>query len=207
LAVIVGCLGLLLAAPASSQAAEEGMSVESNPNDYSCHGHILAGQPEAGNEEVQVQYAFACNGPLSGYSLQTQVPVTGVQSPPLVTSFLGKPVTDTFACSGEFPGWGANCVGATKQPFERITGQFSIGTKICAEPRVDPLLTVTYAYLEKNVITQAISGPFDLGRPLGCPPDKFSGGTRLEPKPAILAHHKKGRKGKHGKHHGAAKKK
>jgi hypothetical protein len=35
---------------------------------------------------------------------------------------------------------------------------------------VDPVLTVTYAYLnEKKVITQAISGPFDLGRPHDCP--------------------------------------
>ena len=56
-------------------------------------------------------------------------------------------------------------MGATKAGYETITGQFAIGTKLCVEPRVDPLLTVTYAYLEKGVVTQAISGPFDLGRP------------------------------------------
>ena len=78
-----------------------------------------------------------------------------------------------------------------------ITGQFSIGTKLCKEPRVDPLLTVTYAYLEKGVITQAIAGPFDLGRPKGCPPDAESGGTRLDPKEVTVSHKKKhGKKGK-----------
>ncbi len=126
---------------------------------------------------------FACNGPITGYQLQAQIPLTGVQSPPLVDTFVGKPATDTFSCSlAEVPGYAENCVGGTKLPFEAITGQFSIGTKLCAEPRVDPLLTVTYAYLEKSVITQAISGPFDLGRPLGCKPDALSGGTRMNPK-------------------------
>jgi hypothetical protein len=54
---------------------------------------------------------------------------------------------------------------------------------------------VTYAYLEKGVVTQAISGPFDLGRPKGCPPDAYSGDTRLNPKPLELSHKKKGKKG------------
>ena len=91
------------------------------------------------------------------------------------------PLGDTFSCSGEVPGYAANCVGAAKAGYETITGQFAIGTKLCAEPRVDPLLTVTYAYLEKGVVTQAISGPFDLGRPKGCPPEPPLGGTRLNP--------------------------
>ena len=51
---------------------------------------------------------------------------------------------------------------------------------------------MTYAYLEKGVVTQAISGPFDLGRPKGCPADAFSGGTRLNPKP--IKHKKKSHK-------------
>ncbi len=95
-------------------------------------------------------------------------------------------------------------MGATEVWYETIAGQFAIGTKLCAEPRVDPLLTVTYAYLEKGVVTQAISGPFDLGRPTGCPPDANSGFTRLNPKPVTLT-----AKGKHkgkGKNKGKGKK-
>jgi hypothetical protein len=92
-----------------------------------------------------------------------------------------------------------NCVGLAKGGYETITGQFAIGTKLCAEPRVDPLLTVVYAYVEKGAVVQAISGPFDLGRPEGCRPDAFSGGTRLNPKPIGSSHHRKHGKGKRHK--------
>ena len=189
LAAIAGFLALFLATPAISHAEE------SNPNNYSCLGSIAAGQPEEGSEEQQVEYTFYCDGPITGYQLQAQIPVTGIGAAPLLTSnATGKALSETFSCSGEEPGYALNCVGLAKAGYETITGQFAIGTKLCAEPRVDPLLTVTYAYLEKNVITQAISGPIDLGRPKGCPADAFSGGTRLNPKPIV--HHKK----KHHKH-------
>ncbi len=194
LVALVGfTLALALANPAIVHAEE------SNPNNYSCIGAIAPGKAEVGSEEQQVAYVFYCNGPITGYQLESQVPLTGVQSPPLVTATAtplgaptGAPLTDTFSCSGEVPGYAVNCVGATKTGYETITGQFAIGSKLCAEPRVDPLLTVTYAYLEKGVIAQAISGPFDLGRPNGCPPDASSGETRLNPKPVTLA-----AKGKH----------
>jgi hypothetical protein len=191
LAAIAGSASLLLAGPAAARA-------ESNPNNYNCVGNIVAGTPEAGSEEQQVKYGFHCDGPITGYQLQTQIPLTGIQSPPLVTSPQGTTLADTFSCSGEIPGYAVNCVGAAKGAYEGISGQFAIGTKLCAEPRVDPLLTVTYAYLEKGVVTQAISGPFDLGRPLGCPPDALSGSTRMNPRGPVHRHHKAA-KGHHAK--------
>ncbi len=195
LAAIAGCAALLLAAPAISQAEE------TNPNNDNCLGSIAAGQPEAGSEEQQVKYTFYCNGPITGYQLQAQIPLTGIQSPPLVTSIpAGTPLTDTFSCSGEVPGIALNCVGAAKAGYETITGQFAIGKKLCAEPRVEPLLTVVSATVEKGAAVQSISGPFDLGRPKGCPADSFSGSSRLEPKPLVV--HKKGvKKHKKGKKH------
>jgi hypothetical protein len=192
LATIVGFLALLLATPAVGHAEEP------NPNNYSCIGKIAAGEPEPGNEEQPVQYAFYCNGPITGYQLQAQIPVTGIGAAPVVSSnATAKPLSQTFSCSGEVPGYALNCVGLAKEGYETVTGEFSIGAKLCKEPRVDPLLTVTYAYLEKGVVTQAISGPFDLGRPAGCKPDAYSGGTRLDPKPPV--HHKKGKGKEKGK--------
>jgi hypothetical protein len=201
LIAIVGCLALLLATPAPSRADE------SNPNNYDCFGNLSAGAPEEGSEEQQVKYGFYCNGPITGYQLQAQIPVTGVQSPPLVTDVATppNPLKDTFSCSGDVPGYALNCVGSTKGAYEAISGQFAIATRLCAEPRVDALLTVTYAYLEKGVITQAISGPIELGRPLGCPPDAFSGSTRLNPKPLHRSHKSK-HKRNHAKKKTAAKK-
>ncbi len=189
LAAIVGSLALLLATAAPSHAEE------TNPNQYNCRGLISKGAPEVGSEEQQVQYTFFCNGPITGYQLQAQIPLTGIEASPLVTGLqAGNALPDTFSCSGEFPGYAENCVGSTTNSYERITGEFAIGTKLCAEPRVDPLLTVTYAYLEKKVITQAISGPFDLGRPTGCPADAYSGSTRLNPKAPVFIHKKKHKK-------------
>jgi hypothetical protein len=210
LAALVGCtLALALATPAIVHAEE------SNPNNYSCLGGIAPGKAEVGSEEQQVAYVFYCNGPITGYQLQAEIPLTGIQSPPLVTagaSVLGAPtgkaLGDTFSCSGEIPGFAENCVGSTKTGYETISGQFAIGTKLCAEPRVDPLLTVTYAYLEKGVVTQAISGPYDLGRPNGCPPNANSGWNRLNPKPVTIpAKGKKAKKKASTKKKATAKKK
>jgi hypothetical protein len=192
LAAIVGAVALLLAIPAVGHAEE------SNPNNYSCLGSISAGSPEEGSEEQQVQYKFYCDGPITGYQLQAQVPLAGLAGQPTLTNnTTGKAVSDTFSCSGEVPGYALNCVGLAKEGYETITGQFAIGSKMCAEPRVDPLLTVTYAYLEKGAVTQAISGPFDLGRPQGCPADADSGWTRLNPKPLALTGKKHRGKDKH----------
>jgi hypothetical protein len=188
LAAIVGVVALSLASPALSQAEE------SNPNNYNCLGSTSAGKPEPGSEEQQVQYTFYCNGPITGYQVQSQIPVTGISSPPSVTNLEKKELADTFSCSGEIPGWAANCVGTARAGYETITGQFAIGTKLCAEPRVDPLLTVTYAYLEKGAVTQAISGPYDLGRPKGCKPDSYSRFDRFNPAP--LTNKKPAKKGK-----------
>ena len=45
---------------------------------------------------------------------------------------------------------------------------------------VDPLLTVVYATATSaGVVTQNISGPFDLGRPHGCPKSALGGKTRI----------------------------
>ncbi len=197
LAASLGALLLALAAPAfaHAEAAEPG-----NPNNYECDGGLSAGKAEPGAEETPVKYLFTCNGQITGYQVQTQLPITGIEGSPLVTNHAGQPLTDTFSCNGAFPGYAVNCVGAsTTEPYEKVAGQFEIGWKLCTEPRVDALLTVTYAYLEKGVITQAISGPYDLGRPLGCPATSRSGKNRLSAFQG--SEPSKGKKGK-GKHKG-----
>ena len=108
LAAIVGAAALLVATPAIGQAEE------SNPNNYNCLGSTSAGKPEAGSDEQQVQYTFYCNGPVTGYQVQSQIPVTGISSPPEVVNLEKKLLPDTFSCSGEIPGWAANCVGEAK---------------------------------------------------------------------------------------------
>jgi hypothetical protein len=197
LLALLGALACALAAPAFAHAEATGVS---NPNNYECSGNLSAGKSEAGGEETPVKYTFYCNGQVTGYQVQTQLPISGIEGSPLVTNYAGTPIKDTFSCSGAFPGYAVNCVGAsTSESYEKITGQFEIGWKLCTEPRVDALLTVTYAYLEKGVITQAISGPFELGRPLGCPATAQSGKDRLN------AYEGPEAKTHKGKRHGAKK--
>lgn len=212
LAAILGSILLALATASASRAEEP---TEANPNNYQCFGHITAGKPEVGSEEQQVAYDFACDGPITGYQLESNLPLTGFSSAPLVSNLKGEALPDSLSCSGEFPGWALNCVGSTKSAFETIAGQFSIGSKLCAEPRVDPLLTVTYAsgtgtYTKATnsvavTVTQALSGPYDLGRPQGCPGSADSGGTRLDPKPVKASLKSKKAKGKKKKKKGKKK--
>jgi hypothetical protein len=161
-----------------------------NPNNYDCGGHIEAGKPQPGDDSTQVQYVFACGGPITGYQIQPQISDTGFSTDVSVfEKVTNNPVTtDSFTCNGDFPGWGFNCIGKyTGDQYAKVTGSFAIGTKLCAEPRVDPLLTVTYATADnKGVVTQYISGPYDLGRPRGCPKSPFGGKTRI-PSDSTLA--------------------
>ncbi len=169
LAAMLGTLGLALALPATS------MAEESNPNSYSCYGHIKRGAPEAGSEEPQVAYAFHCDGPITGYEIFPRVPVTGVGANGETTSLTTKlPLTDLFSCSGEFPGIAVNCVGSTKEGGEEIEGEFAIEHNACKEKGLEPLLWVVYAAYEeeKKTVNQAIAGPFGIGKTQGCPKPK-----------------------------------
>ena len=171
----------LLAALLALAAWAPMAAADANPNNYDCGGHIEAGKPQPGDDDTQVLYVFACGGPITGYQIQPQIGDTGFDTGTSVFDAQGSAITtDSFTCQGDFPGWGINCTGKYSGNYGKVTGQFSIATKLCAEPRVDPLLTVVYATADsKGVVTQAISGPYDLGRPRGCPKSARNGKTRI----------------------------
>ncbi len=81
---ILGSIALSMAIVASAHA--EAVAIEGSPNDLNCSGHISAGTPELGSEELQVRYTFYCNGPITGYQLETNMPVNGFEASPLVTN-------------------------------------------------------------------------------------------------------------------------
>jgi hypothetical protein len=180
LPTLLGALALSLAGPAMSHA-----QAPPDGNDLTCVGHISKGTPEPGVTGTEVLYQFGCNGPITGYQIQSQLPVTNFDTTPnpptLPAPDAGATVaTDSLSCNGSFPGFAFNCVGLVTDPDELVSGQYALGTPLCQEPREDPLLTVTYAALVKGVVTQYISGPFDLGPPTGCPTDAYSGKDRID---------------------------
>lgn len=194
LAGLGACAVLLLGRPAPAPA-------DVNFNNLDCRGSITKGEPSADDPTAtQVKYRFACNGPITGYALQTNTEIQSLETEVFGTDAKTGQVynDDSFSCNGDLPGYGLNCVGkagwldfgkGTYDPSQKsyvvITGQYEIDGDICAEPRPDPILTVATAYKDsKGTVTQAMSGPYDLGRPAkaGCKASKFSGRTRI-PRP------------------------
>ncbi|HEX2703307.1 MAG TPA: hypothetical protein VHM72_07745 [Solirubrobacteraceae bacterium] len=181
-----------------------------DPNDYTCSGQLRKGTPEAGVSGTQVQYRFSCNGPITGYQIETEPhQITYYDASP-VASIDDVPSADNFECQGITPGVAINCVGQSSASGEVITGQFAIQGKLNAEPLVDAILTVTEATAPATtvtsasktspvtvapVVTQYMSGPFDLGRPVNVKHDEFSGDTRLGNTPPIVVLETKTKKG------------
>ena len=164
---------------------------DTNPNNYDCRGGIQKGAVDEDTGETEVRYIFACNGRITGFQIAPQIQATGFDTEVFGTDKATGQVdgtNDAFSCNGDIPSYGINCVGKYKGGYDVIEGKFTIDGDICAEPRVDPLLTVTYASAvaatppaTAPVVTQAISGPFDLGRPRksGCKATARSGKTRI----------------------------
>ncbi|MEP6954548.1 MAG: hypothetical protein ABI950_10860 [Solirubrobacteraceae bacterium] len=181
-------LTLLVLAGALATALLLGRSVEpasadNNPNNYDCRGHVEKGAESADDlGATEVKYVFACSGPITGYQIQPDHAVQSIETEVFATDRATKEVvaTDAFSCNGEIPGFGVNCIGTYQGNYENVAGQFAIDEKLCDEPRVDPLLTVMYASKDaKGNVVQAISGPYDLGRPRGCPKSARGGKTRI----------------------------
>jgi hypothetical protein len=177
-ALLVGGLSVLLLGR-DAPVAHAGL----NDNENICKGHVEKGDADPDDpESTQVAYVFACAGKITGYQVQPDHAVQGQETEVFAIDHTTKEVipTDSFSCNGEFPGYGVNCVGSYSGNWGIVRGQFSINEKLCAEPRVDPLLTVMYASKDaKGNVTQAIAGPFDLGRPRGCPKSARNGKWRI----------------------------
>jgi hypothetical protein len=198
-AIALPALGASLGQARSAHAAQgatgaTGSTVASDdPNNYTCFGHIEKGAAEQGVSGTQVEYQFSCDGPITGYQLETEPhQVQYFDQSPLVALNGVPSITDSFSCSAFIPGVQINCAGQASAAFEVITGQFVIaGKNLCTEPRLDPILTVTDATATATLggtkaaptasatVTQYISGPYDLGRPWGCKGDSFGSDTRL----------------------------
>jgi hypothetical protein len=182
---LLAALAALLVAGASLLLLLNGTkpaSADQNANNTDCRGHVEKGAPSPDDPSAtQVKYVFACSGPITGYQIQPQVPAQSIDTEVFALDGTTKQVvpTDSFSCQGEIPSYGINCVGTYGGKYEIVSGQFSIDPKLCDEPRVDPLLTVVYAVRTATGVTQAIAGPFDLGRPHGCPKSAQNGKWRI----------------------------
>jgi hypothetical protein len=155
---------------------------DQNPNNTLCKGHINKGKADPDDPDSGVvEYTFACSQAITGYALQPDRQATGYETEVFGADAKTKQVvaTDAFSCNGDIPGWGINCTGSYGGNWDTVTSTFTVDGDVCAEPRVDPLLIVTFASVSNGKVTQYIAGPFDLGRPRGCPKSARGGKTRI----------------------------
>jgi hypothetical protein len=205
---VLGVLAVAMALPALAASLGQARSVHAaqgstgatgptvasdDPNNYTCAGHIQKGAVEQGVTGTQVEYQFSCDGPITGYQLETEPHQIQYFDQSPIVALAGVPSTiDSFSCSAFIPGVQINCTGSASAAFEVVTGQFVTADKnLCTEPRLDPILTVTDATATATIggtkaaptasatVTQYISGPYDLGRPWGCKGDSYGADTRL----------------------------
>ena len=158
-------------------------SADQNANNTDCRGHVEKGEAQPDDPTAtQVKYVFACSGPITGYQIQPQIPAQSIDTEVFALDRTTNQVvpTDSFSCQGDIPSYGINCVGTYGGNYEIVSAQFTIDPKLCDEPRVDPLLTVVYATKNASgAVVQAMAGPFDLGRPRGCPKSAQNGKWRI----------------------------
>jgi hypothetical protein len=180
---VAGALAALAAVAYLLAGGTTPATADNNPSNILCKGHIGKGAPSPDDPSVtQVQYVFACSQAITGYQIQPDHQVQSLETEVFATDRTTKAVvpTDSFSCNGDLPGFGVNCNGVYGGDWRVVKGTFAIDEKLCDEPRVDPLLTVTFATANaQRQVTQFIAGPFDLGRPHGCPKSARGGRTRI----------------------------
>lgn len=153
---------------------------------FGCSGHINPGTPSE-DYENPITYKFACAGRIVGYMLVTDREIDAFETEITVHDPAGALIqADGFACEGDFPGFGVGCMG-TYGANGVVTGTISLSErKPCEEPRVDPKLVVVAESLDVNTgqplksSNGSMAGPFDLGRPRGCPKSSVLGGLLAE---------------------------
>jgi hypothetical protein len=157
---------------------------DANPNNTLCKGHTSKGKPNADDPDSGVlEYTFACSQPITGYVIQPDKQATGYETEVFGVDPATKETlaSDAFSCAGDIPGFGVNCTGSYTGLWHTVTSTFTVDGDVCAEPRVDPLLIVTFASVSSGKAQQYIAGPFDLGRPRGCPKSKGAHKWRIPP--------------------------
>ena len=182
LGIALAVLAALTAAAVFLNHSAPPAPADANPNNTLCKGHVTKGKPNPDDPESGVlEYTFACSQPITGYVVQPDIQSTGYETEVFGVDAKTKETlaTDAFSCAGDIPGFGINCTGSYTGLWHVVTSTFTVDGDPCKEPRVDPLLIVTYATVSGTKATQYIAGPFDLGRPRGCPKSVRAGKLRI----------------------------
>ena len=143
--------------------------------------------------QIAVRLRFAAGIALLGILTAVALTLPGAASAATFTNDVevhdaaGKLIaSDGFQCEGDIPGEGFGCVG-TYTTNSLVSGTFDVSEReACAEPRIDATLVVVAETIDvvtgapKKTSTGALGGPFDFGRPRGCPKSSVISGLLAE---------------------------
>ena len=175
----IASLGLLTAIGLSQTTAASAATV-------TCRGHTQTGTVSE-DFDHPLDYSFGCTGRIVGFMIVTNHEISGFTNDVEVHDGTGALVpADGFQCEGDIPGEGFGCVGSyTTNGL--VKGTFDVSERdACAEPRIDATLVVVAETLDvvtgapKKTSTGSMGGPFDLGRPHGCPKSSIINGLLAE---------------------------
>jgi hypothetical protein len=160
-------LGLLTAISLSSSAPASAATL-------TCRGHTQLGTTSE-DFDHPLDYSFGCTGRIVGFMIVADHDPAGTLIP-----------ADGFQCEGDIPGEGFGCVGAYTTNGT-VRGTFDVSEReACEEPRIDATLVVVAETVDavtgapKKTSTGSMGGPFDLGRPHGCPKSSVINGLLAE---------------------------
>jgi hypothetical protein len=175
----IASLGLLMAV---ALTLPQGASAAT----LTCRGHTSHATASE-DFDNPLDYSFGCTGRIVGYMIITSREISGFTNDVEVHDSAANLIpSDGFQCEGDIPGEGFGCVG-TYAANGTVKGTFDVSeAKACAEPRVDATLVVVAETIDpltgvpKKTSTGSIGGPFDLGRPHGCPKSSVISGLLAE---------------------------
>jgi hypothetical protein len=151
-----------------------------------CRGHTQVGTASE-DFDNPLDYSFGCTGRIVGFMIVTSHEISGFTNDVEVHDAAGTLIpADGFQCEGDIPGEGFGCAGSYT-PNGTVKGTFDVSERAaCAEPRIDATLVVVAETIDpvtgvaKKTSTGAMGGPFDFGRPHGCPKSSLISGLLAE---------------------------
>ena len=151
-----------------------------------CRGHTQLGTASE-DFDNPLDYSFGCTGRIVGYMIIGDHELNGFTNDVEVHNAAGAMIpTDGFQCEGDIPGHGFGCVGAYSTNGT-VKGTFDVSERAaCVEPRFHATLVVVAETIDgvtgapKKSSLGAMGGPFDLGRPHGCPKSSVISGLLAE---------------------------
>jgi hypothetical protein len=140
-------------------------------DNFSCRGHTAKAEDSTA-DAPRLQYSFGCSSKIIGYFLVFDQEVRGFEAEVPVRDVKGEVTSEQFACEGVIPASGFGCFGTYAAGGRSVVSHVDLDRDVCVEPRVGTrLIVVTSA--KGNT-----AGPFDLGRPQGCPKSSRLKGLR-----------------------------